>query len=119
MTKMNKKTCYKKDCLYNKEYICSQDSDVVRTNKDCTGFKKGSNYKEGVNYYTEWHLCTKEKSQDVEVFFYPLGLRNEGEDFSIRCCICGGIISNNLSKEKALNYCNNFNFNIIKEKDLF
>lgn len=111
---MKNKTCYKKDCLFNDKYVCLYKEEIKRNNDTCTGFKKGKYFKEGERYFTQWHMCKKEESQDVVVFSYPLGCIEEDKDISIRCCTCGGIISNNLSREEAKNLCKRFNFNVVE-----
>lgn len=112
---MKNKTCYKKDCINNKEYMCIHENELIVKDNSCNAFKKSKNYKEGISYSIDWHLCTKEDSQNVVVFHYPFN--DKDTPLSIRCCTCGGVDSN-LSKERALNLCKLYNFNVIEGKHL-
>ena len=105
--------CYMKSCVYNKGYSCTNEEDVVKRNTSCSGFVRDILYKDVDidKYYTDWHLCTKEESQDVMV--QPTTLIGDNS-MVVKCCTCRGVIFSNLTKEEALDICKKFNFNIIK-----
>lgn len=64
----------------------------------------------------EKHLCLREEKPKIEIHYNP---NNRKEcPLCVKCCLCKTIIFKEMDNETLKNFCERFNFEVVKGEEL-